>query len=329
MVQPLVPTSEATEPLLTLDADGIELAGLVFQGVDDLTAALVPTPQNPAGYTVYTPAVTATDDHSGYRIHHNLIRLNLSLALELGSGGAAKSRVYDNCFRENTWAVANQRQQLLDAVIERNTTYATGVLAYEIGWGLAGTSGVTLKGNSSKDDTVGHPGRELPGHHHRPQHRGPATDGRGHHGRKPGRARGGQHDHRRLELHRRHGHRLPRPDLTAQKLSAGVVVESNTITGFRTATNAGTGINVNSGSTIGASILDNVLTGNGSAGLTVNDRNTGNLIRGNVANGNALFGIRAASTATDNTFAGQPDVRQRRRPEQRRRRPGRNRHQPR
>ena len=305
VVQPVVPTTEATEPLLTLDADGIELAGLVLQGVDDVTSARLPTPENPAGYTVYTPAVLATDKHSGYQIHQNLIRLNFSLGLELGSSGATTSRVHDNCFRENKWAVANQRQQLVDAEVKKNTTYATSVLAYEIGWGLARTSGVTLKANISKDDsqtfqvedsqdtTIVHNTVDRPiqvgvtiraGNEHLRVINNRITAGSN--------FTGGT------------GIAFRAPSTTAQQRSVDVVVESNTITGFKTAANAGTGINVNSGSATGARILDNVLSGNGLAGLVVNNGNTANLIRGNVANDNAQFGIRASASATDNAFVG-------------------------
>ena len=303
VVQPLVATTEATEPLLTLDADGIELTGLVLQGVDDLTPARVPTEQNPTGYPVYTPALLTTDDHSGYRINHNLVRLNSSLGLELGSSGATTSRVHENCFRENKWAVANQRLALTDAEIKRNTTYATGVLAYEIGWGLAGTSGVTLKANTSKDDDQAfhvEDSRDTTIVHNtvdRPLQVGVAI-------------RAGNENIRVINNTITAGSNFKggtgiafrAPSTTVQKRSLGVVVESNIVTGFRTAANGGFGINVNSGSVTGAMILDNVLTGNGMAGLVVNNQNTGNVIRGNIANNNAQFGMRAMVSATDNTF---------------------------
>jgi Periplasmic copper-binding protein (NosD) len=303
VVQPLVATTEATEPLLTLDADDIELTGLVLQGVDDLTPARVPTAENPTGYTVYTPAVLTADDHSGYRIHHNLIRLNASLGLEFGSSGDTKSGVHKNCFRQNKWAVANQREQLTDADIKTNTTYATSVLAYEIGWGLAGTSGVTLKANTSKDDNIAfqvEDSRDTAIVHNtveRPLQVGVTI-------------RAGNASLRVINNAITAGSNFiggtgiafRAPSSTHQQRSQDVIVESNTITGFRTAAHAGTGINVNSGSATGAMILDNLLTDNGLGGLLVNNNNTGNLIRGNIANNNFQFGIRASVSATDNTF---------------------------
>jgi len=94
----------------------------------------------------------STDDkHTGWRIHHNLFRLNF-LAVELGSKGGQKSRFDHNCLRDNTFAVANQRYSLSRALLDHNETYRSENTAWEIGWGYRGTTAVTLSRNTSRRD---------------------------------------------------------------------------------------------------------------------------------------------------------------------------------
>ena len=302
VVEPRVPTREATNSLVTLNADNIELAGLVLQGVHDDTPQLV-TGIN-GEFTVFNPALSSSDDHSGYWIHHNLIRLNKH-GVELGSSGAATSRLDHNCMQENRFAVANQREELTDAVIESNVTFRTFAAAYEIGWGLAGTKDVNLRHNQSIEDNRAYVVEESQDTNlydntvSRARDVGVEILGGNEDVRVSGNtiAAGGANfiGGSGIAL------RAPRTSFPQQP-STDVLVASNTITGFRTAGNAGFGMNVNSGSTAGATIVDNVLSGNGVAGLQVGNRNTGSLIRGNVASDNAQFGIRVMATAIDNTF---------------------------
>ena len=147
VIEPSVPTTELDVPLVTLAADDVGFSGLVLRGAIDATAALID------GYAVYTPALGTDDGFSGYQIHSNLIRGN-TLGVELGSSGTKASRVHHNCLRENTWGLANQRETLTKAVIETNTTHKTRTLAYEIGWGLAGTELVTVRDNTSTEDGI-------------------------------------------------------------------------------------------------------------------------------------------------------------------------------
>ena len=94
-VVPVLEPPDAEEtPVLRLTADRIEVAGLVVQGVDDQEADIVD------GYTLYDAALTTDDAHTGWRIHHNLFRLNF-LAVELGSKGGPESRFDHNCLRDN------------------------------------------------------------------------------------------------------------------------------------------------------------------------------------------------------------------------------------
>ena len=146
-VVPVLEPPDAEEtPVLRLLADGIEVAGLVIQGVDDQEPDIVGD-----GYTLFDAALTTEDKHTGWRIHHNLFRLNF-LAVELGSKGGQESRFDHNCLRDNTFAVANQRYSLSRALLDHNETYRSENTAWEIGWGYRGTTAVTLYRNTSRRD---------------------------------------------------------------------------------------------------------------------------------------------------------------------------------
>src|SRR5919106_1049888 len=66
----------------------VDLAGFVVQGA--------------------TVGIDASDRFSGYRIHHNLIRVNTLFGVDFGSAGTRESRVDHNCLRDNGWAVASE-----------------------------------------------------------------------------------------------------------------------------------------------------------------------------------------------------------------------------
>jgi hypothetical protein len=305
VVQPIVSTTEASESLLTLDADDIEVAGLVLQGVDDETPARVSTPENLAGYDIYTPAVTATDSHSGYRIHHNLIRLNFSLGLELGSSGATKSRVHDNCFRENDWALANQRQTLTDAVIETNTTHKSEQVGYEIGWGLAGTNHVTVQDNTSVADGTtlsvenSDAARVLDNTVTSPTFRGFRIMGGNDGLQVSDNLLTGNPESSRVVT----GISLFTPTARVPGQSGGVVIDSNIIANMRSVAGTGLGIALQNGSAKGVELFDNAVIGNGGAGLMIQDGNKNNLVRDNVIRDNLGFGVRIQGTgSTGNRF---------------------------
>lgn len=148
-VVPVLEPPDAQEtPVLRLIADRIEVAGLVIQGVDDQEPDIVGD-----GYTLYDAALTTDDEHTRWRIHHNLFRLNF-LAVELGSKGGQKSRFDHNCLRDNTFSVANQRYKLSRALLDHNETYRSENTAWEIGWGYRGTTAVTLDRNTSRQDRL-------------------------------------------------------------------------------------------------------------------------------------------------------------------------------
>ena len=149
-VVPVLEPPDAEEtPVLRLTADRIEVAGLVIQGVDDQEADI----SDGDGYLLFDAALTTDDAHTGWRIHHNLFRLNY-LAVELGSKGGPESRFDHNCLRDNSYSVANQRYTLSRALLDHNETYRSQLKAWEIGWGYRGTTAVTLAHNTSRRDSL-------------------------------------------------------------------------------------------------------------------------------------------------------------------------------
>ena len=140
-------TSETPLPLLRLDAERVEVAGLAVRSL------VQPDPTD----HIYTPAIQTDGTHGGYWVHGNLIQGSLvardwTLGIELGSNGTALSRVDHNCLRGNSWAVANQRYTTSLVRIDHNDTFRQGFLAYEIGWSPAGISDVRLDHNRSVTD---------------------------------------------------------------------------------------------------------------------------------------------------------------------------------
>ena len=145
----LEPPDTVEAPILQIDADDVDVSGLVVQGFDDQTRTEVAP-----GYTVIEPAVGTSEVHAGWRMHHNLFRLN-GLSVELGSDGSAPVRLDHNCFRDNDYAGGNQRLLLSDARIDHNESFGTAILAWEIGWGYRAAAHVRVDHNSSLRDARG------------------------------------------------------------------------------------------------------------------------------------------------------------------------------
>jgi parallel beta-helix repeat protein len=82
------PAGEGFSIAFTLEADAVELAGFVVQGA--------------------TVGIDASDRFSGYRLHHNLIRLNTRFGVDFGSEGTRNSRVDHNCIHENRWGLVSE-----------------------------------------------------------------------------------------------------------------------------------------------------------------------------------------------------------------------------
>jgi hypothetical protein len=124
--------------LITLQADGIEVAGLIAQHQRESTA----------DKSTFAPAIQADGAHAGHRIHHNLVQDN-TFGIELGSNGAAHSRVDHNCLRENDWGIANQRYAATGVRVDHNDVYRTRVIPFEVGTYAAPISDARFDHNRS------------------------------------------------------------------------------------------------------------------------------------------------------------------------------------
>jgi hypothetical protein len=133
-----------------LEADDIVVEGFVVQGA--------------------TVGVDAPDRFSGYRVHHNLLRLNSLFAMDFGGNGTRQSRVDHNCVRDNRFGLVSEldddsnwplgpvggertARDLFNARIDHNATFRTGE-----GVGIAGPGRrdlVTIDHNISREDDVG------------------------------------------------------------------------------------------------------------------------------------------------------------------------------
>jgi len=275
-------------------ADDVELAGFVVQGlVDD-------TPSQPSpGVDLYDAAISVSDSHSGTRLHHNLVREN-TLGVELGGSGRRPSRVDHNCFRDNSYAVANQRYHLADARIDDNTTFRTEIITFEIGWSYAGTTDVRIDHNLSVDHTPAVPGFAVVyvdnstrarvdtnevrtgarGIHVAPTNADVRVAGNTVRATEPGRGT----------------HGIVIATTAGRPPSRHVVIADNTVSvmggiGILVATNA---------QQTDAVVKGNVATGNVVDGIVVGGSNTGNRFSGNVTTGNAGIGLRMLPGATGN-----------------------------
>lgn len=299
----LSPPDTTADSLLSLRANSIEVSGLVVQGQTNNTATLVDNPSRPAPLsnsrlTVYEAAIETDPDHSGYNIHDNLIRSNY-FGIEFGAAGITNtdlgttdgrvSEFTNNCLRDNTYGLANQRLEMKDVNITGNESYRTKATVYEIGWGLASAERTTLAGNVSHLDkmfgfventrSTSFIGNEVN------QDLAVAADVRLGSQSRGIAIRGKNQDLRIVD------NRISHTGLAAVAfLGPATVADADTTTGALVSGNhltmAALGIALNGlARTTGTQILDNELSFNGT-GLSMLANNTANTIRGNTADGN-------------------------------------------
>lgn len=297
--------TDAIEPLMTLDADNVELAGLVLHNVVDETED-----RDASGlYPFYIPAVATTDAYSGYRVHHNAFLSN-TLAVEFGSSGATRSSVEGNCLRDNDWAVANQRFELRNAVVGSNATFRTHVIAYEIGWGYRTAASVTVRGNVSRLDAItmlfeNTMASRVTGN----TITSASVTGIG--------VAGGNTDIRITDNNIAGpgpstgvpvGIRFTSPGSTVPARSSGVEVRGNTISGLKTTNAVGTvfgvGVSLGVNALNGATFTGNTMFDNAQSGLVISNGNTNNVVRGTRSDNNGTYGIRVAANTSGNLFQG-------------------------
>lgn len=267
-------------------ADDVEIAGFVVQGLVD-TSPQLPGP-------LYDAAVSVSDSYAGTRVHHNLVRLN-TLGVELGGSGVRGSRVDHNCFRDNGYAVANQRYHLADGRIDDNTTFRTATITFEIGWELVGAADVSVDHNTSWDpgfyvvyvdssSGVSVAANEI---HttRRGVHIAPANDGVVVVGNSVGPMTPGSGTHGVVVANT-----LGRP------ASRNVVVADNTLSGLN-----GFGILLGANAFQTDAVVErNRVVGNAGDGVAVAGTNIGNTFTGNVSTDNGGIGLRFLPGATGN-----------------------------
>lgn len=280
-------TAEAADPILLLDADRVEVAGLVIQGVVD---------QTPAPGNIFVPAAASSDAHSGYQVHHNIFRSN-TLGMEFGSNGVFSSLVDHNCFRENRWGVANQRFALANAELSSNSSFRIASIAFEVGWAFRGARDVTVSENTVREAAYGilveNSASVLVADNHVESVgvRGIWVSS-GNDGVRVadnviagGAALTGNPA----------GIALTGPAAGLVR-STDVVVQDNTVSGMRIVTQTGAvfgyGIVLTANALDGGLIADNVTFGNGQGGLTLFNNNLNNVVRDNISYDNVWYGIR-------------------------------------
>jgi len=287
---PAVPLFDGA--LVRVEADDVEVMGLVLQGHLD---PVVDTPE--VGINLYDAAVSVTDAWSGTRLHHNLLRLN-TLGVELG---AADSRVDHNCFRENQWALANQRYELKRARIHDNTTFRTEVSTWEVGWRYRATEDVLLDHNVSYEQNccvayVDHStrarviGNEIhatgQGVRINPHNVGVEVRGNTVTGGGPGLGLAG----------------IVVITPGTRPATTGLVIADNHVSAMGGSV-GGRGILLQAGAQpTGAVITGNTLRDNALEGIAISSGNHLSTLTGNTATGHRVSGIRLAGGATRNTL---------------------------
>ncbi|MDC5698881.1 right-handed parallel beta-helix repeat-containing protein [Intrasporangium calvum] len=281
----LSPPDAVPGPLLALQADGIDVSGLVLEGMVD------------AGVnSIYRAALETSPAHSGFRVHHTMFRLN-TLGMETTSNGAIPSRFDHNCLRQNGWGAANQRFTLTQARFDHNESFRQRFFDYEMGWSVARVDAVLLDHNIARQAAF--------------------------HGVYVGQSSSIRIEDNSLSATRLNiwvvgptenitiarntlssatvGIRLGPGVLSPTEAIVDAVVEGNTISG--TNVSPGTGIWVPLAySGHGLRVVDNILSDHHFAGLRVH-AGSGNTYADNVMERNGSFGTFVGPGATGNTFA--------------------------
>jgi parallel beta-helix repeat protein len=290
IVRPPAGTSGAAV-IFDLQANSIELQGLVLTGATGSGSR----------------AITTSSAHSGYRVHHNLIMANTAAAY-FRSDGVLPSSFDHNCLRENDWGLANQFLPLIDARIHHNSTFGIRFFTYEqtrncpeflVTGSLDTCSGsefgmdrVVFDHNVSMGDSQAY---RFAFSRSTTAFENTVTDA-GIGMRLVGANEELQIIDNRLEV-RQTG--LARQSTPPVPSNFGVLIQGNTIIG---APGTGAGIGIGAGGLKDSQILGNVVTGMAVDGIALLVGNTDNLVRGNTVTNNGRNGILAAAGATGNTF---------------------------
>jgi len=290
------PPGDGYSTALKLAANDIVAAGLVVEGA--------------------SVAIDASDRYSGYRLEHNLIRLNTLFALDLGSEGTHQSRVDHNCLRENQYGLVSEldddslwkvgdgperdawnARDLINARIDHNQTFRNGAGCCGVGLEAAGPGrrdDVSFDHNVLRDDWIGIALQNAT--------RSAITDNQIVSSRFYSALLGGANSALEISSNTMHDAGITGIRFAPQQFtdllttpSSDVLVTDNDVRG------AVAGIYA----TTAQSLVDSVISNN----TTSNNRGNGislfssdNLVRGNQSNNNAVAGITAFPGATGNSF---------------------------
>ncbi|WP_165439962.1 right-handed parallel beta-helix repeat-containing protein [Micromonospora kangleipakensis] len=285
---------------LALRADDIEVAGIVVQGA--------------------SVGVDASDRFSGYRIHHNLIRLNSLFGVDFGSAGPRQTRADHSCLRENRyglvseldddslWAsppVADERSEwnqrdVRNARVDHNLTFrnVTGI-------DLAGPGHhdqLTIDHNVSREDGAGIALQNSNGSAILENDVARASSS----SIQIGGATSDLTIDSNIVVNGRIGIIFTANGFNDRfrQTSHRVQVTRNTVRGMTfSGINANPGTAQEPGDLHDSTVADNISTDNGRDGIVLFAGNSGNEVRGNVSERNGRNGIYAAG-ARDNTFIG-------------------------
>jgi parallel beta-helix repeat protein len=282
-------TDTLAAPWLDLQADNVDVRGLVFQGTGHVI-----------GRRPLTSAMATSPDHSGYRLQHNVI-VGHDVGVFLRSNGTLASAFAHSCLRENGWGLANDGLPLIDARIHDNSSSRTRNYTFEL---TQGTQEVMLDHNRSQAE-LSAGGTYL----FRLTTSTTAYDNSAEAVRFGIRLLGGNTGLQLISNHlavtqggivsptRLGGVQLPS--------NLGVVIRENTVLGTGTTpvgTGPWSGIGMGGGALKNSSIVENVVRDHYGEGIALLENNTGNDVSENVVSNNGSFGIRIAAGATGNTL---------------------------
>jgi Right handed beta helix region len=286
------PAADGFSIAFKLEADNVELAGFVVQGA--------------------SVGIDAGDPFSGYRVHHNLIRLNTLFGMDFGSEGTHESRADHNCIRENQYGLVSEldddslwkpsdgserdewnARDLRNARLDHNDT--TGNIEGIATAGPGKRVEVTIDHNRSRGDQVGigfqnSTGSAIVDNEVTEAGSSAVVIGGGNEGLLIGASRvlgGGSQGIVFVETFI---DRFPLP-------STNVTVVDNDVRSVALG-----GIVANTGNLAFSVITRNTTSDNGAQGINLLPRNTNNLVTENQANNNGRNGIFAQLGATANTF---------------------------
>ena len=295
------PAGDGFSIAFKLEADDVELAGFVVEGA--------------------SVGIDASDSFSGYRLHHNLIRLNTLFAVDFGSEGTRESRVDHNCLRDalpyglvseldddSLWKDTDgperdewNARDLRNARIDHNSTFRNLIGLEAAGPGVRDL--VTFDHNISREEGIGIGIQNAT--------RSAIVENEGTASRFWLIGVGGGNDgvEIRSNTARRGESGAGITGVNINRLGAidvfpasrNVVVTQNDLRSDPFLA-PGNGIIAFAGSLVDSTISENIVDGFFANGIILITGNTGNMVRGNHSDNNGRNGIVALLGATGNTF---------------------------